>query len=434
MKTLKPVVSIFILMLLSTSMLLAQYPCDSVRYFQEGLYNVKRTNGVHFGDNTPVGIGSDGSLDMDVYEPEGDSAVIRPVIVLAFGGSFVTGIRQSPDIVELCNRYTSMGYVCVSIDYRVGFFYPIDSSTTFKAVLRAVHDMKAAIRYLHMDVIENGNTWRIDTNRIVIGGVSAGAITAVQTAYLNSTQELISGFPWIDTTDLNAEGGMEGNSGNAGYSSNIQGVINLCGTIGDTLWIESANDPPIVSMHGDNDGTVPIGSGYIEVTGNYTGLYVHGSASMKVRSDNIGHTHEFYLWHGAGHTPFIETGGSNIGQIVDTYMDTTVWFTRDFLYNDIVCKNNIPQTIQDHPYDSTPLSIYPNPTAGSFTIDLHNLPEQVYRVRVLNVIGEEIVSKSELHRGRVAINLDDQLSGYYFVEIAAENTGEVLTVRTIVVQ
>ena len=33
-------------------------------------------------------------------------------------------------------------------------------------------------------------------------------------------------------------GGLEGNSGNEGYDSHFQGVINLSGAVGDTDWLD----------------------------------------------------------------------------------------------------------------------------------------------------------------------------------------------------
>ena len=42
-----------------------------------------------------------------------------------------------------------------------------------KAAYRGIQDVKAAIRYLRMDY-ENGNTYGIDTSRIIIVGQGTG--------------------------------------------------------------------------------------------------------------------------------------------------------------------------------------------------------------------------------------------------------------------
>ncbi len=78
--------------------------------------------------------------------------------------------------------------------------------------------MLASIRFFYKDAATN-NEFRIDTTRIYIGGVSAGAIAALQIAHFDDLQEVPIG---MDTL-LQANGGFEGNSGNPGYSRDIAG-------------------------------------------------------------------------------------------------------------------------------------------------------------------------------------------------------------------
>ena len=108
-------------------------------------------------------------LYMDVYFPENDDFQDRPLIFFMFGGSFVTGSKLSADVVNLCIQYAKRGYVAVAIDYRLSqnlLFFDPNEENAYKAVLKAVHDLKAAIRYFRMmDEISN-ETFRIDTNRI----------------------------------------------------------------------------------------------------------------------------------------------------------------------------------------------------------------------------------------------------------------------------
>ena len=53
--------------------------------------------------------------------------------------------------------------------------------------------------------------YRLDTDRITAGGYSAGAITALYLSYANK--------------------GGEGNSGNPGFSSDINGVFSIAGML-----------------------------------------------------------------------------------------------------------------------------------------------------------------------------------------------------------
>ena len=53
--------------------------------------------------------------------------------------------------------------------------------------MNGISDAKAAIRYFRKDAATNGNIFGIDPNQIYIGGYSAGAILAVNLAYINDT-------------------------------------------------------------------------------------------------------------------------------------------------------------------------------------------------------------------------------------------------------
>ena len=67
--------------------------CANGRYSTANLFpDVTVTSAVVFGSNTGVS-GSNQILRMDVYEPSGDALALRPVVICAFGGSFVGGAR-----------------------------------------------------------------------------------------------------------------------------------------------------------------------------------------------------------------------------------------------------------------------------------------------------------------------------------------------------
>jgi acetyl esterase/lipase len=105
---------------------------------------------------------------MDIYQPTGDIETNRPLIVWAHGGSFIGGTKTDADMVALSQAFTKKGYVCASINYRLGLT-PFDSVGAVKAVLRAVQDMKASVRFFYKDKLTT-NTYKIDTTNIFIGG------------------------------------------------------------------------------------------------------------------------------------------------------------------------------------------------------------------------------------------------------------------------
>ncbi len=253
--------------------------CGGGRYTDPGLFpDVTVTSAVIFGSNTGVN-GSTQTLRLDVYEPAGDVLEERPVIIVAFGGSFISGSRA--DVAPLCQAFARMGYVAVAPDYRVGFFFPNEATTT-RAVMRGSHDMKACVRFLRKTVAADGNPYRIDQDRIIIGGVSAGAISGIHAAYLDQESEI----PAILQGEIASLGGVEGNSGNPGYSSEVFAVYSFSGAIGDTTYIEPG-DKPLVSIHETGDNVVPYYTQEVSVIGIPTGLTASGSHDIHVRMENL---------------------------------------------------------------------------------------------------------------------------------------------------
>ncbi|HEY4799712.1 MAG TPA: alpha/beta hydrolase, partial [Bacteroidia bacterium] len=242
---------------LSTFMF-AQTYCGSSRYDTVVFSTVTTTSNVVYGYNT-TNSGTGDTLKMDIYQPAGDVATMRPVIVFAHGGSFIGGSKTDSYAVDFATRFAKRGYVVASIDYRLGMSFPINAANGTNAVWRATQDMKAAIRFFRKDAATT-NTYKIDPNYIFAGGYSAGAFMAVHHAYLDKVSEIPAS---VDTTVV---GGFEGSSGNPGYSSKVKAIVNLAGAIGDSSWINTG-DIPMVTLQGNNDNTVPYCKAVIVVSG-----------------------------------------------------------------------------------------------------------------------------------------------------------------------
>ena len=315
--------NIFIYILFA-NFLFPQSECDGERYTDEIFSQVNVTSGVLYGGNYNPNIWGQNpwqDLYLDIYEPVGDDVEGRPLVFFLFGGSFVAGSKTNADIVELCTRYAKMGYVASAIDYRLtgDLIWSPNSETAYKATAKGMHDLKGAIRFFRMND-ETSNDYRIDSDRIYAGGVSAGGIIVVNAAYLDQESEIPASL-----TDYIAEnGGLEGLSGNDGYDSHFHGVINLCGAVGDYNWIV-AGDIPIVNIHGDEDTVVPYGDGLITLFN--LNMQVYGSYVINETMLSLGNSSDLYTFEGYDHNPFNESNAN---------MDITVEFTRDFMY-DLVC-------------------------------------------------------------------------------------------------
>lgn len=405
------------LALVSSQNLNAQ--CNNGRFASNVFPTVSVTSNIQYGSNTSYS-GSTTNLTMDIYEPTGDTASTRPLIIWTHGGSFIGGSKTDADMVAFSNEFAKKGYVCVSINYRLGFF-PIDSANAVKAVIRAVQDLKATVRYFKQD-FATANTYKIDTNNIFIGGSSAGAITALHAAYLKEECEIV---PYVGQTTLNNLGGLTGNSGNPGYSSSVKGVINLCGALAKYHWLE-AGDVPLVSLHGTADNTVKYNRG--QANPGVPLLYLDGSRMLYERAVQVGVENPFYTFAGAGHVP-------HNGSLA--YLDTTVKVIRDFLIDQLGCTDpqlqpvNSPlETANLYPFTACTASIFessdlsfelfPNPTNGTIQIQLpENTTEFTYSITSIN--GKSIQTET-IFSNNLKLNLDLQ-SGIYIIHVQT-STGE----------
>ena len=123
------------------------------------------------------------TLQMDMYQPTGDSVGDRPAIVWVHGGSFCCGDKTEADIVDEATTFAEQGFVDVSINYRVES--PGCSGTASNcaaAIAEAFADGQTAVLFLRANAVAYG----IDPNRIAIAGTSAGGITALNVGYSSS--------------------------------------------------------------------------------------------------------------------------------------------------------------------------------------------------------------------------------------------------------
>ncbi|MBL7889030.1 MAG: T9SS type A sorting domain-containing protein [Bacteroidia bacterium] len=382
--------------------------------------NPTLTSNIQYGSNLKFN-GQNQNLLLDVYEPTGDTSTSRALVIMAHGGSFIGGSKTGSDVVSLCKDLAKLGYVVASIEYRVGMTnFPVpgpDSSDATEAVMRAVHDGRAAVRYFRKNAAIGGNTYKIDVNNIYFAGVSAGGFIALQLAYLDDIAE----FPtYIDTLGQSGlGGGVEGLSGNPGYSSDVNAIVNICGAIGDTAWMK-AGDEPVLNFHGTNDGTVPYGSAVITLAGLFPIMPVDGSFSVNAKADELGLINCFEIHEGQDHVPHTTSAA---------YYDTTLTITRNFLEHftcgvPLNCSyttapavgiNEITVNVED-------VDLYPNPASSSFMVDLVAFGNATVTIEMFDVLGKNVGSFNGVKTNKFNINRNDLPAGVYFVRITSGNT------------
>lgn len=201
-----------------------------VRYRDQVFSDVAITKDIAYGQ-APDLTGTQKVLTLDLYEPAGDTVTRRPAIVWVHGGGFRTGSKTSGEIVEQARHFARLGYVNVSINYRLSSkgCLPYNAECP-AAITMAKNDAQAAVRFLRA----KASTYDIDTSRIAIAGTSAGAITAYNVAYGSDSV---------------------GSSGNPGPSSKVRAAVSLSGAA--ILTSPDPGEPPTLAFHTTGDAVVP---------------------------------------------------------------------------------------------------------------------------------------------------------------------------------
>lgn len=388
--------------------------CNGLRY-RDFIFQDSLVSNIVYGSNVSAN-NSTTSLKLDIHFPKGDTATSRPLVIMAHGGNFLGGSKSGSDVLQLCTDLSKMGYVVASIDYRVGmtnFPFPgPDSTDATEAVMRAVHDARAAVRFFRKD-FAMGNSYGIDTSRIFFAGVSAGGFMALHLAYLDDIAE----FPaWADTTAPGLQGGLEGNSGNAGYPSNVRGVINLCGALGDTAWIKPGDEPAML-FHGDADATVPYGSDIIVLLGVYPLLQVDGSFSVAARLNQYGIENCFETYEGRDHVPHV--GDAAI-------YDTTLNLTRNFLVRYVCgdplnCSFTNPIGISEQHQLPALVGLFPNPASESALLDLSRLASAPRQIRIFDASGRLVETLPPVSSQRYELPTAALPAGIYMIVITGDD-------------
>lgn len=393
--------------------------CDGIRYKDLVFNQVDTIKNVKFGQNTTIG-GANKELFMDIYQPAGDTASERPAILLAFGGSFVSGNRQQ--LSGLCNYFARRGYVCSCIDYRLFDVFAIpDSVMMVDVVVRAVGDFKAAVRYLRQDAATD-NLYRIDSDYIFAGGVSAGAIAADHMAYLDSTDTDIPSFAM---TSIVNNGGWEGSSNNntLAYSSKVQGVLNYSGALARSVWV-SPGQAPLFSAHDDQDEIVPFGAGMAGFNLGFFTLdivYMEGSELMHNQALQSGLTSELIVIpNSTGHVSYMGSA---------TWEDTVLTSSTRFL-QEITCSPAASVSVFDAAqYD---WQAYPNPASGDFFLRVAHNPLQLsYDVRLFDPMGREVYQSMNRQDNELRIPRNALPAGIYYLQVRLQGVEQPL-VRKVV--
>lgn len=223
-------------------------------------------------------------LTLDLYLSQ-NAPGRRPVVVYMHGGGWVRGSSGSPSTVHFALEMAGEGIAVAAINYRKA-----DVATA----PAAIEDAKSAVRWVRANV----QKYSFDAKRVVAMGNSAGGHLALMLALTKPKD------------------GFEG-EGNEGFSTDVMACCNLCGItdleslVNDkniALWAKawvpadapdrlglarqvspltyvSADAPPVLIVHGDQDEDVP----YSQSERLYKKLTKTGGDAQLVTVKSAGH-------------------------------------------------------------------------------------------------------------------------------------------------
>ena len=218
--------------------------------------------------------GSTKKLTMDLFFPAREKGKKYPLVILMHGGGFVSGSKEA--MKGHCRVLADSGFIAVSINYRKGwdqgknpYTCEGDIESFQKAVYRATQDAYAAVRFL----IDNSDVFAIDTSWIFSGGSSAGAVLALNLAYLKNDygkKNFKKVYKALGPLDIAADTKTQ---------FTIKGICSMWGGLSDSTLINRKSAVPTIFYHGTSDIVVPYDIGrFGTVCDNYP--YIFGSACL----------------------------------------------------------------------------------------------------------------------------------------------------------
>ena len=382
------------LRLLLCLLLLTIYPSTllSQRYIEDIFSSENTVNDIVYG-NSINDLGQAQNLLLDFHEPDGDLEESRPLIIWVHGGSFTSGSKNDFTLDVFSDYLIPKGYTTAHVSYRlssqdvlVGNNASVDTLSLYKAVHNGVHDVRAAVRFFKLNAAE----YRIDPERIYVAGISAGAIIGIELGYIDRLEEL---YPNVNPNSV------EGDSGNSSASSDVAGIISLCGTSVFPEIIEGPNDPPLFMAHDNRDPIVP-----------YSNALATYDRAVSVGTSAQGLFFESGL-HCSWSIPIV--GFFNLIDVQNQL--------RTFLFNGISTNNEL------EPVPST-ISTFPNPFID--TISVKGVQEGSYSI--FSMLGERIRSGSISQESSPIRGLGSLSAGVYLLVIENQGrSGNVFTQKIV---
>lgn len=386
----------------------------SIESFGQYCTTNSRFTEVPFFDSTEISVGSNVqfgtaldhlgksyALKMDLYYPNLniDVSPKRPFIMLFHGGGFSSGDKQSGDIKDLCFHLARRGFVCASVNYRIGSDFT--EFGQYKARYRAIQDGHAAMRY----AVNNANSVRIDTNWIFVGGQSAGSLLALGMVYADQI-ELDSISLLYNTQSTSVQlGNLYSSGNNLTNNYSIKGIFNNWGGVSENE-IDVEEMLPTVAFHGAKDTTV-----LIDADNSFLHYTLNGSKAIHNKLIKNKICSEITIDTAGGHGIFRNASSVlRAGRASCFFKSIFCKNCSDFYTTDSVTSNCSRASSIKNKTATEFVKIYPNPFENTFKI---SGIEGAFTITIYNCLGQTIYHK-ENSNNNVNVNFP---AGAYLLSI-----------------
>jgi acetyl esterase/lipase len=197
---------------------------------------------------------SNHELKLDIYKRR-DTTGPQPTVIYMHGGFWAAGAKEGALMTLM--PWFEMGWNVVNVEYRLA---------RVALAPAAVEDCLCALRY----VAAQAKTYDIDTSRIVVTGESAGGHLALSLGMIPDTAGLdrqcagatplpkvAAVINWFGITDVNdvIDGPNRANAAMQWFGS-LPNREEIARRVSPLSYVR-AGLPPILTIHGDKDTTVP---------------------------------------------------------------------------------------------------------------------------------------------------------------------------------
>jgi acetyl esterase/lipase len=190
---------------------------------------------------------------MDVFVPSNAAADKRCGVLAIHGGGWVNGTKEGA-VTNLVLPWLTQGCVVANVEYRLAKVAPAPAAV--EDVLRAADFFRS-----------NAKRWRIDPDRIIATGMSAGGHLALMTGLTpksarlgpnNKVSAVVNFYGITDVEDQLAGPNMQQYA--VTWVPEAEGRMELARRVSPISYVRK-DVPPILTIHGTADQTVPYDHG-----------------------------------------------------------------------------------------------------------------------------------------------------------------------------